>query len=235
MTEGGQWNPEQPPAESAASACVIPERGRGDMTWVLFDYGGVICQPQPEADVALLAAAAGGSVPDFSEGYWAHRLDYDRAELNDVTYWQKVGAGVGRTYSAAEIAELTRLDIASWVHLQPETVTLIEDLAAAGHRLALLSNAPAEVADAVAALPVAAHFEHCTFSCYLPAAKPDPECYQAVLALLGASPAEVIFLDDRPENVAGAEALGIRAVRFTGAAQARAALAALGVTTRPPG
>jgi putative hydrolase of the HAD superfamily len=205
------------------------------MTWVLFDYGGVICQPQPEADVALLAAAAGGTVQDFRDGYWAHRRDYDCAELNCVTYWQKVGAGMGRTCSAAEIAELTRLDIASWSHLQAETVTLIEDLAAAGHRLALLSNAPAEVADAIAALPVAAHFEHCTFSCYLPAAKPEPECYQAVLALLGASPAEVLFLDDRPENVAGAEALGIRAVQFTEAGEARAALARLGITTRPAG
>src|SRR6516165_4939430 len=205
------------------------------MTWVLFDYGGVICQPQLEAEVVLLAQAAGGTVQAFSDGYWAYRLDYDRAKLDAVTYWQKVGAGLGRSYSAAEIAELTRLDVTSWRHLKPGTVTLIEDLAAAGHRLALLSNAPAEVADFVTALPVAAHFEHCTFSCYLPAAKPDPECYQAVLAVLGATPAEVVFFDDRPENVAGAEALGIRAVQFTGAGQARAALGALGVTTRPPG
>src|SRR5215469_8878340 len=206
------------------------------MTWVLFDYGGVISQPQSEADVALLAKAAGGTIQAFSDGFWAHRLDYDRALLDGVTYWQKVGAGMGRSYSAAEIAELTRLDIASWLHLQPETITLIEDLAAAGHRLALLSNAPAEVADVVAALPVvAAHFEHCTFSCYLSAYKPEAACYQAVLAILGASPAEVVFVDDRPENVAGAEALGIRSVQFTGADQARAALARYGVTTLPRG
>jgi putative hydrolase of the HAD superfamily len=205
------------------------------MTWVLFDYGGVICQPQLEAEVALLAQAAGGTVPAFSDGYWAYRLDYDRAELDAVTYWQKVGTGLGRSYTAAEIAELTRLDIASWQHLQPGTVTLIEDLAAAGHRLALLSNAPAEVADAVATLPVAAHFEYCTFSCYLPAAKPEPDCYRAVLAVLGASPAEVVFLDDRPENVTGAEAMGIRSVRFTGPDQARLALARYGVTAVPRG
>ena len=142
---------------------------------------------------------------------------------------------MGRSYSAAEIAELTRLDVTSWRHLKPGTVTLIEDLAAAGHRLALLSNAPAEVADFVTALPVAAYFEHCTFSCYLPAAKPEPDCYRAVLAILGASPAEVVFLDDRPENVTGAEALGIRSVQFTGPDQARAALARYGVTTVPRG
>src|SRR5215469_3608300 len=27
---GGRWNPEEPPAQSAASACVTPERGRGE-------------------------------------------------------------------------------------------------------------------------------------------------------------------------------------------------------------
>jgi putative hydrolase of the HAD superfamily len=201
------------------------------MTWVLFDYGGVICQPQPEADVASLARTAGCTAAEFSAGYWAHRLAYDRAELDCVTYWQKVAAGAGRTFSAAQIAELTRLDIESWEHLQPGTVALIEDLAAAGQRLALLSNAPVEVAEAVTALPVAAHFAHCAFSGYLRMAKPEPGCYQAVLALLGAGPAEVIFIDDRPENVAGAEALGIRGIHFTGASEARAALGRYGVTT----
>ncbi len=43
-------------------------------TWVVFDYGGVICTPQPDADVALLAAAAGVPVPDFQRAYWAYRL-----------------------------------------------------------------------------------------------------------------------------------------------------------------
>ena len=198
-------------------------------TWVLFDYGSVICQPQSEADVALLAGAAGCTVDEFGKGYWAHRLDYDRGELDCATYWQKVAAGAGRSFTAAQIAELTRLDIASWLHLQPGTVTLIEDLAAAGYRLALLSNAPAEVADVVAALPVAAHFEHCTFSCYLRTVKPEAEIYQAVLSLLGARPGEVIFLDDRPQNVAAAEALGIRGVHFTGPDEARAALCLRGV------
>jgi putative hydrolase of the HAD superfamily len=203
------------------------------VSWVVFDYGGVICQHQSEADVALLAAAAGCTVAEFREGYWAHRLDYDRGELDCVTFWQKVAAGAGRSFTAAQVAELTRLDIASWLHLQPDTVALIEDLAAAGYRLALLSNAPAEVAEVVAALPVAARFEHCSFSCYLRTVKPEPAIYQAVLSLLGTGPGEVVFLDDRAENVAAAEALGIRGVHFTGAAEARAALARHGVTAGP--
>ena len=200
------------------------------MTWLLFDYGGVICRPQPAEDVASLARAAGCSEAEFSAGYWAYRLAYDRAELDGPSYWQKVGAGAGLCYSPAEIAELTRLDIASWQHLRPATVALIDDLAAAGYPLALLSNAPVEVAEAVAAMPIASRFQHCEFSCFIRAAKPEPECYRAVLDVLGASPAEVVFLDDRPENVAGARAMGIRGIHFTGAGPARAALAELGIT-----
>src|SRR5215471_11351643 len=171
------------------------------MSWVLFDYGGVICTPQPDSDVARLASVAGVPVPVFSDAYWAYRLDYDRAELDGTTYWQKVAAGVGRSFTAAQVTELIKLDIASWLHLRPGTVTLIEDLAATKYRLALLSNAPAEVAEVVAALPVATYFEHCTFSCYLRTVKPEPEVYRAVLTLLGAGAGEVVFLDDRPENV----------------------------------
>ena len=185
-------------------------------TWVVFDYGGVICTPQPDEDVALLAAAAGVPVPDFQGAYWAYRLSWDRAELDGTTYWHKVAAALGLSFSMAQIAELTRLDIASWLHLCDGTVALIEDLAAAGYPLALLSNAPAEVAEVLADLPVVRPFARRAFSCFLGAAKPDPECYQAVLAMLGARPADVVFIDDRPENVAGAVALGIRSVRFTG-------------------
>ncbi|HEY5986158.1 MAG TPA: HAD-IA family hydrolase, partial [Streptosporangiaceae bacterium] len=92
-------------------------------------------------------------------------------------------------------------------------------------------NAPAEVAEAIIRLPVAAHFQGAAFSCFLGSAKPDPGAYLAALELFGASPSEVIFFDDRSENVAGAAALGMRAVLFTTPDDARAALARLGITT----
>jgi putative hydrolase of the HAD superfamily len=199
------------------------------MTWVLFDYGGVICELQSEADRARLASASGGPAAGFEAAYWRYRLDYDRAALDVTAYWQQVAADLGRSYSGPEIAELSRLDCASWLTLQPGTVDLITGLAAAGQRLAVLSNAPADVAEAVGDLPVAGYFEHLVFSCALKSAKPDPECFKAALAVLGAEPAEVIFLDDRPGNVAAAAALGVVSFQFTDAAAARADLARYGI------
>ena len=73
-------------------------------TWVVFDYGGVLCTDQPDEDVVALAAAAGVGVPDFRDAYWAHRLSYDRAELDGATYWHKVAAALGRSFPARQLA-----------------------------------------------------------------------------------------------------------------------------------
>jgi putative hydrolase of the HAD superfamily len=201
------------------------------MTWVLFDYGGVICHPQSEEDVGLLARAAGCSVAELEAAYWPSRLDYDRADLDVSSYWQRLAAGLRRSYTDAQVTELSRLDTASWLNLQTATVELVARLAGAGHRLALLSNAPVDVAEAVRGLPEAAYFEYLMFSCYLKAAKPDPECFRAALGVLEAEPGDVVFLDDRADNVAAASRMGIRSVVFTDAAAARAALEGHGVAT----
>lgn len=195
------------------------------MTWVMFDYGGVISHPLSQQDLALLGRAAGAAVPAFVEEYWQWRQAYDLAELDAAGYWRQVGHGLGREFSDAQVAELVRLDRAAWLHLRGGTVALIEDLAAAGQPLALLSNAPDDLSRAISGLPVAAHFGHLIFSSELKLAKPDPECYNRALAILGASANDVIFIDDRSENVVAAAALGLQSVHFTSADEARAAVA----------
>ena len=194
------------------------------MTWVMFDYGGVVSHPPTQQDLALLAGVAGVGVPAFSDVYWEWRRAYDLAELDVTGYWRQVGRSLGRSYGEAEVCELARLDCESWLRLQAGTVALIEDLAAAGQPLALLSNAPDQLADAIRGLPIAAHFGQLIFSCQLKLAKPDPRCYNDALARLGASAEEVIFIDDRTENVAAAAALGLRSVHFTSPEGMRAAV-----------
>ena len=199
------------------------------MAWVMFDYGGVMSRCPSEQDTAMLAVAAGTSVRLLADAYWQRRPAYDRAELTADAYWQQIGLLVGRSqaYRAAEVAELTRLDTDSWLHLEGGTVALVEELALAGHRLAMLSNAPVEIAEAITGLPVARHFEHLVFSCQLKTGKPATECFAGALARLGATAPEVIFIDDQADNVAAAVTLGMQSIRFTGPGQARALLTQL--------
>lgn len=62
--------------------------------------------------------------------------------------------------------------------------------------------------------PRLAFFRDVACSCYLRAAKPDPEYYRRALAQFGVGAGESLFIDDRPENIEGARALGFRCVLY---------------------
>ncbi len=59
--------------------------------------------------------------------------------------------------------------------------------------------------------------------------KPHAPIYQLALTRFGLAPHEALFVDDRQDNVDGALAVGMHAVRFTDAATLRADLARYGL------
>ncbi len=54
--------------------------------------------------------------------------------------------------------------------------------------------------------------------------KPEPEIYEEILSKYALDPAECVFIDDRPENIEGAEKAGIRGIVFTDFKKAEAEL-----------
>jgi putative hydrolase of the HAD superfamily len=58
-------------------------------------------------------------------------------------------------------------------------------------------------------------FDHHTFSHRLLMAKPEAANYLYAAAGLQLPPEEILFIDDREENVAAARALGMRAIHYT--------------------
>ncbi|NHC46320.1 HAD-IA family hydrolase [Motilibacter aurantiacus] len=180
-------------------------------TTLLLDYGAVISFVQTEEDLRGLEAVV-PQVPPAAlwEAYWAHRLDYDLG-LDDAAYWAAV---LGRPATGDELAELVRRDVDSWLHVNQAVAGALPGLRARGVRLGLLSNAPAAIARRLEEQPWTQALHAMTFSCDIPAAKPDPAAYTAALDALGAAAEDVVFVDDRAENVEGARALGITAVHF---------------------
>ena len=57
--------------------------------------------------------------------------------------------------------------------------------------------------------------------------KPDARAYQAVLDALKLPAEQTIFVDDMPDNVVGAQALGIHGLRYVAGMDLAAALAPL--------
>jgi 2-haloacid dehalogenase len=59
--------------------------------------------------------------------------------------------------------------------------------------------------------------------------KPDPAIYRLLLERNGLQAADCLFIDDSPKNVAGAEAVGMKAHHFTSPEALRVQLAGLGI------
>jgi 2-haloacid dehalogenase len=59
--------------------------------------------------------------------------------------------------------------------------------------------------------------------------KPDPAIYHLALDRFGLEPGEAVFIDDRADNVAAANGVGMRGLEFVDAPTLRAQLNALGL------
>ena len=57
-------------------------------------------------------------------------------------------------------------------------------------------------------------FDHQTFSADVSLIKPDAAIYEHSLRGVGVAASEALFVDDKEQNVEGARAVGMRAIRF---------------------
>lgn len=199
-----------------------------DVDLVVFDLGEVLSEPPTHLDE--LAQIAGSDDPrSFAQAYWTHRDGYDRGGPPDA-YWTAVAGELSRPITVEQIARLTEVDTAAWATLHPASVPLLRDLSAAGVPIALLSNAPLPLAVAVRAQLWAALLSAAVFSCDVRAVKPDPAIYAEVTTRTGVAPGRLVFFDDRPDNVAGAQQAGWMAYLWRSHDDARAVLSRMGVT-----
>jgi putative hydrolase of the HAD superfamily len=88
----------------------------------------------------------------------------------------------------------------------------IAELRRRGYRLGLLSNIPYDEAVMLDALDLPAAFDAVVLSSVVELLKPDPAIFRLIAARLELTPEECVFVDDTPENVAAARALGMAGV-----------------------
>lgn len=182
----------------------------------IFDYGAVLVSHQTDADQEKMAGIAGLPKPVFTEAYWGERIDYDRDHISGFDYWQKIAQRGNKTFSQEVVDQLIECDNVSWMQFDGIMWDWIAQLRAAGKRVAILSNMPRDLGDALKTRTDKLNqFDQVTLSYEVHAAKPEAAIYEHCLDGLALPPEETLFFDDRIENVRGAELLGIRAIQFT--------------------
>jgi putative hydrolase of the HAD superfamily len=182
----------------------------------IFDYGGVLVHAQTDEDQARLAEIAGVPKDAMLELYWSDRLDYDKGLLSAAEYWQALAARAGGgALSQQQIEDLIETDSLSWMHFDEVMWEWIDQLRGAGKRVAMLSNMPRELGEAIKSQTDRLHiFDQVTLSYEVHSVKPEPAIYEYCLEGIGTAPEQTLFLDDKMVNVTGAEMLGLRAIQF---------------------
>jgi putative hydrolase of the HAD superfamily len=190
---------------------------------VVFDYGGVLCYPPSQQDLADYARSSGLDEATFLRLYSETRDYYGRSATSYSQRWQSAANAAGVQLPEAAVKQFIDKESDLWTRLNPDVLALASSIKAAGCRIAILSNMTFELLAILRTkFDWLGEFEIQIWSCEHGCAKPDETIYRSCLADLGCEPARALFFDDRQRNVEAAKRIGIQAHVFESAEQARA-------------
>ena len=183
---------------------------------VLFDYGMVLSGPPDPAAWARLRALTNLSEEQLHRGYWAHRHAYDRGDLTAESFWNRAAAPTHAILTPEQLTALIAADVDYWSTLNPPMLAWARSLQQARIPTGILSNMPGPMETGLRArYPWIDEFTHHTWSHAVNLAKPEPAIYLHAAEGLRTPPANILFLDDRPENIEAAIAIGMQAIHYT--------------------
>lgn len=193
-----------------------PQRHGGRAETVVFDLGGVLVEWDPRHLYREVF-----DDPDEMERFLAEVCTWEWHHHHD--------AGVLFEESIPALSKLfpeQSANIALWESRYmdmipgevPGTVDVLRDLKARGTRVLALTNMPVETEPQLRArFDWFELFEGVIVSGREKLVKPDPAIYRILIDRFGVDPSTTAFVDDRPENIDAANALGFQGILFTDA------------------
>ena len=186
---------------------------------IIFDIGRVLVTFDPIQYVNSLgfdeetARAVVGAI--FHDPLW---IETDRGVI-PVEEFEEAFVANAPDYEP-QIREAYR-KMGRMIRLMPHTMPWVKALKERGYRLYVLSNYGEYLflksKDRLDFMP---YMDGAVISYQIQMIKPDREIYEYLLKKYDLSPEECVFIDDRPENVEGAKAVGMSGILFENFEQA---------------
>jgi len=190
---------------------------------VIFDFGGVLCMPQDKERLKKIFGLCGLPFDELYRLYQAGRSDLDRGSISGAEYWSRILSAGSVQPTPDLLTLLDNEDALGWTRINAPMLAWAEELRAAGHSTAILSNMPTDTLAFMRrehSFDWISRFNVALFSCELGLLKPEPTIFRLCMAKLAAAPESCIFIDDTLENVEAAAALGMGVIHFRSAVQA---------------
>ena len=194
----------------------------------IFDLGKVLVDFDYTIAAQKIAARSAKAPADLHAflGRSPLLVDYESGKLSRQDFYAAVGAAIGFHGDLAEFGSYFA-DIFSEM---PEMTALHAELRRRGFKTFIFSNTNDLAIEHVCRnFPFFANFDGYIFSYEVGGLKPQPEIYTAMEAMAGRRGADLIYIDDRAENIEAGAARGWRAILHESPEKTRAMLKAAGV------
>lgn len=200
----------------------------GSIKGIAFDWGGVICEDPVPGFMRLLAASFECSIDDLMPHYFTSIDGFQRGLEGEEAFLARIAACLNRTPLTKPFWKQA---LQSVYREQSGVIDLIRLLKDKGYAVGLLSNTEIPARDFNLECGYD-FFDARVFSCEEGVVKPEREIYDLMSERLKVANHELLFIDDKQENVDGAVAAGVHGVLFEGAEELVAQLESYGVLVK---
>ena len=183
---------------------------------VVFDFGQVLVRFDPQYMVGVY-------VPEGKDGELLSEVIFDRL------YWDELDSGrlghdeafdMMRQRLPERLWEIARRIYDDWIINIPEIDGMRELISYIkkeyGVRCFVLSDISHYFVENSHRIEILQNIDGCVFSSNVGVTKPDRRIYEHLIEKYSLDPAETVFIDDKPGNIAGAAAVGINGYVFDG-------------------
>lgn len=181
---------------------------------IIFDLGGVLIDLDRQACIDAFAAAGYAKAGEMLDPYLQTGifLQLEEGKISAAELYDAIRRDAGKDIPDETIARSLGKFVAA---LPPYKLDMLSALREAGYRVFMLSNTNPimirhirDVYFTQQGLTIDAYFDRLFLSYEMGAVKPDPEIFHRMIAEGGIDPAESLFIDDAPANIARGKELG---------------------------
>jgi len=193
---------------------------------IVFDWGGVLIDRPRPGLLNYFSKYFNVSEEKFNNAHKKYVDSFQKGTLTEDLYWDKICTDLSVKKSDGK--SLWKQALKSAHKEKQDVFNIVSILKNNGYQTGFLSNIE---------IPTMEFFYEqgydifnvLVFSCKEGYRKPEKEIYEITLTRLKTQPEETLFIDDREENIRGAENLGIKAILFENSEQLKEKLASFGL------
>ncbi len=181
----------------------------------VFDCGGVLFRDGDLTPYDVWAERAGITPEALRQLLWASDFwrQAECGQITDARYWELILQELGLDDETSP--QDLKQDLWTTWELDSALIETIDELRK-HYSVSMLSNATDDLECILDTFGVSDRFEHIINSARVGTAKPDKAIFAHTLERIGFEPDQVVFIDDRAENITAASGVGMHVIWYVG-------------------